>query len=106
MTHHEEAAQQLLDGSDDENENYYADLFLCDDDQDHRSVSFHIKDGIIGGCIPKNWVLIDSQSTTDVYSNPDLLRNIHEVKGSLTIYTQTGKAVTKLIGNVPGYGLV
>ena len=103
---HEEAAQQLLDGTDGENENYYADLFLCDDDQDHRSVSFQIKDGINGGRIPKSWVLIDSQSTTDAYSNPDLLRDIHEVKGSLTIHTQTGKAVTKLKGTVPGYGLV
>jgi hypothetical protein len=104
---HEEAEQQLLDGSGlaDENEEYYADLFLCDI-QDHRSVSFHLKDGINGGRIPKYWVLIDSQSTTDAYSNPDLLTDIHEVRGSLTIHTQTGKAVTKLRGTVPGYGEV
>jgi hypothetical protein len=104
---HEEAEQQLLDGSGlaSENEDYYADLFLCDD-QDHRSVSFQLKDGINGGRIPKYWVLIDSQSTTDAYSNPDLLTDIHEVRGSLTIHTQTGKAVTKLRGTVPGYGEV
>jgi hypothetical protein len=104
---HEEASQQLLDGSRlaDENEDYYADLFLCDD-QDHRSVSFQLKDGINGGRIPKYWVLLDSQSTTDAYSNPDLLTDIHEVRGSLTIHTQTGKAVTKLKGTVPGYGQV
>jgi hypothetical protein len=104
---HEEAAQQLLDGSKlaNENEEYYADLFLCDD-QKHRSVSFQLKDGINGGRIPKYWVLIDSQSTTDAYSNPDLLTDIHEVRGSLTIHTQTGKAVTKLKGTVPGYGEV
>jgi hypothetical protein len=104
---HEEAEQQLLDSSGlaSENEDYYADLFLCDD-QDHRSVSFQVKDGINGGRIPKYWVLLDSQSTTDAYSNPDLLTNIHEVRGSLTIHTQTGKAVTKLRGTVPGYGEV
>jgi hypothetical protein len=102
---HEEAAQQLLDGSGDDIEEYYADLFLCDD-QDHRSVSFQLKDGINGGRIPKHWVLLDSQSTTDAYSNPELLQDIHEVKGSLTIHTQTGKAVTKLKGTVPGYGQV
>jgi hypothetical protein len=125
---HEEAAQQLLDGSDDED--YYADLFLCEDQehrsvsfqlkdgikdgsvskysdgQDHSSMSFQLKDGINGGRIPKYWVLIDSQSTTDAYSNPDLLDDIHEVRGSLTIHTQTGKAVTKLKGTLPGYGLV
>jgi hypothetical protein len=102
---HEEAAQQLLDGLGDDNEDYYADLFLCDD-QDHKSVSFQLKDGINGGRIPKHWVLLDSQSTTDAYSNPELLKDIHEVRGSLTIHTQTGKAVTKLKGTVPGYGTV
>ena len=52
------------------------------------------------------WILLDSQSTTDAISNPDLLKNIHEVKGSLTIHTQAGKAVTKLRGTLPGYGMV
>ena len=69
-------------------------------------MSFNLQDGINGGRIPKHWVLLDSQSTTDAYSNPELLTDIHEVKGSLTIHTQTGKAVTKLKGTVPGYGQV
>jgi hypothetical protein len=104
---HEEAAQQLLHGSKmaDENEDYYADLFLCEE-QEHTSASFQLKDGINGGRIPKDWILLDSQSTTDAFSNPKLLRNIHEVRGSLTIHTQAGKAVTKLRGTVPGYGKV
>jgi hypothetical protein len=103
---HEEAAQQLLVAVQAEanEKNYYAGLFLCED-QEHRSVSFQIKDGINGGRIPKDWVLLDNQSTTDTFSNPDLLRNIHEVRGSLTIHTQAGKAaITKLRGTVPGYG--
>jgi hypothetical protein len=99
---HEEAAQQLLDAN---REDYYADLFLCED-QEHKSASFQIKDGINGGRIPKEWVLLDSQSTTDAFSNPDLLKDIHEVRGSLTIHTQMGKAVTKMRGTVPGYGEV
>ena len=100
------ADQQLLDGSEDEDEHYYADLCLCDDEKEHKCVSFQIKDEINGGRILKYWVLLDSQSTTDAYSNPDLLRDIHEVKGSLTIHTQAGKAETKLKGTVPGYGMV
>ena len=105
---HEEAAQQLLSAiqsEDDPQEHLYADLFLCED-QEHRSASFQTKDGVNGGRIPKEWILLDSQSTTDAFSNPDLLRNIHEVRGSLTIHTQAGKAVTKLRGTVPGYGKV
>lgn len=105
---HEEASQQLLNAVQkeaDDQDYYYADLFLCED-QEHRSASFQTKDGVNGGRIPKEWILLDSQSTTDAFSNPDLLRNIHEVRGSLTIHTQAGKAVTKLRGTVPGYGEV
>jgi hypothetical protein len=104
---HENAAQQLIDASTmaNENDHYYADLFVCED-QEHRSVSFQLKDGINGGRIPKDWVLLDSQSTTDAFSNPNLLTGIHEVRGSLTIHTQAGKAVTKLRGTLPGYGEV
>lgn len=96
---HEDAVQELLDGVE---EDYYANLFLCEE-EDHRSASFQTKNG---GRIPKEWVLLDNQSTTDSFSNPDLLKDIHEVRGSLTIHTQAGKAVTKLRGMVPGYGEV
>ena len=68
------------------------------------SVYFQLKDGINGGRIPKGWILLDSQSTTDAFSNPKLLKDIHKVRGSLTIYTQAGTAMTKLRGTVPGYG--
>ena len=107
---HEDATQQLLD-SHAVTEDYEADLFLCEsllsgEDQENRSVTLHTNDGINGRRIPKRWVLLDSQSTADAYSNPDLLTNIHEVKGSLTIHTQAGTAVTKLRGTVPGYGEV
>jgi hypothetical protein len=103
---HEEATQQLLDSLED----YEADLFLCNsflcENEENRSETLQMNDGINGGRIPKRWVLLDSQSTADAYSNPDLLTNIREVKGSLTIHTQAGKAVTKLRGTVAGYGEV
>ena len=104
---HKEAAQQLLSAvqNEAESEDYYANLFLCET-QEHRSASFQMKDGVNGGRIPNAWILLDSQSTTDAFSNPALLRDIHEVRGSLTIHTQAGKAVTKLRGTVPGYGEV
>jgi hypothetical protein len=86
-------------------EYYYAYLLLIEE-QTQRSASFHTKDCINGGRIPKEWILLDSKSTTDAISNPALLKNIHEVQGSLTIYTQTGKAVTKLKVTVPIYGEV
>jgi hypothetical protein len=87
------------------NGDYYADLFLIEE-QEHRSASFHTKDGINGGQIPKEWILLDSQSTTDAFSNRAILKNIHEVQGSLTIHTQSGKSITKLKLTVPRYGEV
>jgi hypothetical protein len=54
---HEDAVQELIDAfqqdTDTANDDYYADQFLCKD-QEHRSASFQIKDGINGGRIPKN----------------------------------------------------
>jgi hypothetical protein len=55
------------------NEDYYADLFLIEE-QEHRSASFHTKDVINGGRIPKEWILLESQSTTNAFSNPALLK--------------------------------
>jgi hypothetical protein len=105
--YHEEAAQQLLNAVQQEadDEDYYTDLFLLED-QEHRSASFQVKDDVNGGRIPKEWILFDSQSTADAFSNPDLLRDIHEVRGSLTMHTQAGKAITKSRGTVPGYSKV
>jgi len=40
--------------------------------------------------IPKTWILLDSQSTVDVFSNPKLLTNIHDAKRSLTLYCNAG----------------
>jgi hypothetical protein len=87
------------------NEDYYDELFLIEE-QEHRSASFHTKDCINGGRIPKEWILLDSQSKNDALSNPSLLKNINEVQGILTIHTQAGKAITKLKGTVPKYGEV
>ena len=69
----EDATQQLLDSLLEETEtNSEADIFVCETDE-NRNASFHLRDGINGRRILKNWVLLDSQSTTDAYSNPDLL---------------------------------
>jgi len=43
--------------------------------------------------IPNGWMLLDSQSTVDVFSNPDLLTNIHDVKRKLVLFCNAGKAI-------------
>jgi len=43
--------------------------------------------------IPKMWILLDSQSTVDVFSNAFLLTNIRNSKTTLTLHCNAGKAI-------------
>ena len=45
------------------------------------------------GAINKNWVIIDSQSTIDLFCNPSLLKNIRKVTTKLNIFCNAGKKV-------------
>jgi Reverse transcriptase (RNA-dependent DNA polymerase)/Zinc knuckle len=59
-----------------------------------------------GGPMPSTWVLLDNQSTVDVFSSPELLENIREGLGSMTIHCNAGATTTTLVGDVAGYGTV
>jgi len=56
--------------------------------------------------IPKTWILLDSQSTVDVFSNPSLLSNIHDTNKSLVLYCNAGKAIINKKGDLKGYATV
>ena len=58
------------------------------------------------GSINKNWILFDSQSTVDMFFNPNMLTNIRQVPYYLKIYYNTGKVKTNMMGYLPGYGPV
>ena len=58
------------------------------------------------GGISSSWILLDSQSTVDVFSNPKLLSNICDAKRSLTLYCNAGKAIITKKGDLEGYGTV
>ena len=58
------------------------------------------------GTIPKTWVLLDSQSTVDVFCNPQLLTNIRRNTERMRIHCNAGSRLTHLIGDLPGYGTV
>jgi len=54
--------------------------------------------------IPGSWILLDNQSTHEVFSNAKLLTNIRQVSRSLRIHTQAGTATTNWKGDLDGYG--
>ena len=59
-----------------------------------------------GGRINPLWVLLDNQSTVDVFLNIRLLKNIRKSDRSLTIFSTRGLTTTDLQGDLPGYGTV
>lgn len=56
--------------------------------------------------IPNSWILLDNQSTVDVFHNADLLENIREVNSSMQIHCNAGITSTNLQGDLAGYGTV
>jgi len=49
--------------------------------------------------IPKSWILLDSQSTVDGFSNPMLITNIRDAKHMPILYCNAGKvSVTQKVG--------
>ena len=56
--------------------------------------------------IPDNSILLDSQSTVDIFCNPRLVENICRVKDRMKIQCNAGTRVTNLVGDLPGYGSV
>ena len=59
-----------------------------------------------GGHLPPEWILLDNQSTVDVFTNRCLLKNIRRAKTNMFIHCTAGVAKTNLIGDLPGYGTV
>ena len=52
------------------------------------------------------WVLLDNQSTIDVFVNRQLLQNIRQINQYMYIHCTAGVTRTNLVGELPGYGTV
>ena len=78
-----------------------------EDGEDVLSFNFHL-DGHVNKDIkeklPSNWILLDNQSTVDVFCNQNLLKNMRKVKGTMHIHCNSGTTSTSMMGDLPGYG--
>jgi len=51
-------------------------------------------------------ILLDSQSTVDMFMNKKLLKNIHDTKKTLSLHCNAGVTTVDKIRDLPGYGTV
>ena len=56
--------------------------------------------------IPDTWMLLDNQSTDDIFKNGALLKNIRKVDQVKRIWCNAGVATTNQVGDLLGYGTV
>ena len=54
----------------------------------------------------KNWILLDNQSTTDIFCNGNILKDLKDTNEKMIIYTNGGSLTTNKKGILPGYGPV
>jgi hypothetical protein len=78
------------------------------DDGDHVAFQFNQHSSKINkdGQIPRFWILLDNQSTVDVFLNEDLLDDIRDGDGYMDIHCNASTTNTNQVGNLPGYGKV
>ena len=55
------------------------------------------------GCLPALWIIIDTGSTVNVFSNHSLLKNVHRTSHYMHICCNTGWSYTNQMGKLPGY---
>jgi hypothetical protein len=59
-----------------------------------------------GTSVSRSWILLDNQSTADVFCNPKLLDNIRKVNKLMNINCNAGVTRTDMVGDLPGCGEV
>jgi hypothetical protein len=99
------AVQLLMAGVEsdafDDNEHYTTSSFQFVH-VSNEGMTFHQEEQIL----PKSWILLDNQSTVDVFSNRSLLMNVCETNKIMNIRCNAGVTHTSMVGELNGYGTV
>jgi hypothetical protein len=89
---------------------------ICEGEFDGHDTAFHfmnqgVQQGVVhnineNGRVPNSWILLDNQSTVDVFHNEELIKNIRQSDTYMDIHCNAGVTSTNLIADLPGYRVV
>jgi hypothetical protein len=71
-------------------------------DESHKQCGITLHQGTLSS-IPRNWIVLDSASSVDLFVNSKLLHDIRESPEPLTIVSNTGTTTIHRFGYIPGY---
>jgi len=104
--------EEKCEESDSESEEESTDDYntTLSDDDEYDGFAFMKEDIVCSNqdkvTIQNSWILLDSQSMVDLFSNKKLITTIRESKSVLTLYCNAGKVSMTQKGDLCGYGTV
>jgi hypothetical protein len=57
----------------------------------------------VNGQLPRTWILLDNQSTVNIFHNKDLLKDVHTTGHCMRVWCNAGWTVMNMIGRLPGF---
>jgi hypothetical protein len=100
------AVQLLMAGMEsdafDDNQHYAASSFQFVHVSSEGGMTFHQEEQML----PKSWILLDNQSTVDVFCNRSLLTNVRETNKIMNIRCNAGVTHNNMVSKSNGYGTV